>query len=134
MGNPYDPTGKSAGDRLYGSYVSRYVTIVESELTHPTHDPDLVQKGDPVSVNGKAMVGVACESASADTDLITIDTEGIFALMVTATGAIVIGDKIMITVATAALTNTIGQWFGWALSTLTGGETSLVAVKVHGAM
>jgi len=139
----YDLTGKSAGDRLYGPHQSRYVTVAESLLTHPAHDDGLVDKGDPVSVNDEALVGVALKSAEADTDEITIDTEGIFALMVTVTGydagppvvpAMPVGDAIYFQDADGTLTNTFGQWFGWALSELMEDQTGLAAVKVHGSM
>ncbi|GAH76232.1 unnamed protein product [marine sediment metagenome] len=131
----YDVTGKSAGDRLYGPHQSRYVTLPESQLVHPEHDADpaldFVEKGDPVLVNGETLIGVALKSAEADTDEITIDTEGIFVLMVNGSGED-IGNPIHIN-SSAGLTTSFGTAFGWALSALASGE-SLVAVKVHGGV
>lgn len=134
--NPYVVGDKSAGDQISSSYEGRYLTFLESEFTHPDHivgEDNLVQKGDPVVLNEKALVGIALKTAKAATDLITIDTEGIFVLEVVCTGALVVGDAIYMTVATAVLTNTVGQWFGWALSAHAEG-TGLVSVKVHGSM
>ena len=81
----YLATGKSAGDQCSSTGEGRHITLEESYLTHPYHSADgLVDKGDPVLINtGEGqIVGVALESAVAATDLISIDTEGIWFLNV----------------------------------------------------
>jgi len=136
----YDVTGKSAGDRLYGPHQSRYVTVREDQLSHPAHDPGFVVKGDPVLVNGHALIGVALVDGVSTATLITIDTEGIFALTVHGTddvgdSAVALGDALFINRSNCQInkvadpaTNTP---FGYALGTVTGGASALIGVKVH---
>jgi len=129
---------KTAGEEVSSTYEGRHLTFVESALTHPEHTDGFVDQGDPVLVGN--LVGVAFTSASAATDDIAIDTEGIWALDVVAedadgNSAIVQGDEIYINKTTAVLSKiaTPGthQFFGHALTALTSGSTDLVAVKVH---
>jgi hypothetical protein len=136
----YDATGKIAGDEVSSTYEGRHLTIVEGELTHPSHSPDYVNKGDPV-LHGENIVGVAFKTAAAATDLIAIDTEGIWFLSVVATeygavsSAVAYGDEIFINKSTAVLSKNSDkatqQRFGYALGPVTGGATAVVAVKVH---
>ncbi len=83
----YLATGHAAGQECSSTYEGRHLTLEESYLIHPYHADGLVDKGDPVLfavgsgwMNG---VGVALGSAAAATDLIAIDTEGIWYLDVT---------------------------------------------------
>jgi len=83
---------KDAGTEVSSTYEGRHLTVLETELIHPDHDDDLVDKGDPVIVSladatnphGVAgwAVGVALKSAAAITDYIAVDTEGIWNLTV----------------------------------------------------
>jgi len=134
----YVNTGQSAGEEASSGGEGRVLQFAESVLTHPTHADGFVDKGDPV-VFGDA-VGVAMKSASAATDIITVDTEGIWWLNVTATNdlgnaAMVAGQNVYINRTTCALsgiTNPATQlFFGTTLSAITSGSTTLVAVKVH---
>jgi hypothetical protein len=138
MPNLYDCTTKSAGDEISSTYEGRHVTMLESYLTHPTHADGFVDKGDPCLWGN--CVGVAFTSATAATDYIALDTEGIWALSVVATNAggnsaVAIGDEIYINKATCILSKdaTPGthQFFGNAQSILATGTTGIVAVKVH---
>lgn len=146
----YPITGQSAGNEASSTYEGRYITVVESELTHPYHADGLVDKGDPV-LHGANLVGVAMTSAAAATDLISIDTEGRWYLNVfgsvsdgTSDGiakALTYGDPVYIMVTPG--TNTVvlsGQQdpyhfrpFGFVLGAVSASTTSetLVAVKVH---
>ena len=153
----YLATGREAGDEISSTYEGRHVTLEESYLIHPYHADDLVNKGDPVYV-GDHFVGVALLSASAATDLISIDTEGIWFLPVlgsvsdgTSDGialALHPGDPIFIEKQTAGNTATqlvatlsgqadpshyipFGYLLGDVAASTTG--TTLVAVKVHGS-
>ncbi len=87
--------GLTNGTEVASTYEGRHITVLESELMHPYHvADDLVNKGDPViivladaatphGVRGMA-VGVALASATAITDYIAVDTEGIWNLNVNA--------------------------------------------------
>lgn len=149
----------AAGDEISSTYEGRHLTFLESELNHPYHAADdLVDKGDPVVVQTSTgfIVGVALKSAEADTDLIAIDTEGIWNLMVyadkdefwdkvVAEGAVVPGDPLFIDSVSVGLTGAgIGACciskrrdyatqipFGMALGSLDDGDEGRIAVKVH---
>ncbi len=77
----YPITGESAGNEGSSTYEGRYLSFVESDLVHPYHSDGFVDGGDPVLV-GDNIVGVAMSSAAAATDIISIDTEGIWYLNV----------------------------------------------------
>jgi hypothetical protein len=140
----YDMTLKSAGDEISSTYEGRHVTLLESQLVHPTHTDGFVNKGDPVLI-GAGMVGVAFKSAGAATDKIAVDTEGIWALSCVAANysgnsAIAVGDQLYIggtpgfnpaSGVGIISKDATGVPFGRALSTLTTGYTGIVAVKVH---
>jgi len=156
------PGGLVAGTEVSSTYEGRHLTVLESELIHPYRASDLVVKGDPVivaltkadrpHVHGQA-VGVALNSAAAITDLITIDTEGIFNLNVNADddGAnadVNPGDALYISDDSAGsnddshdgvgdavlskITNEALQTpFGYALGYIGNGAYGVIAVKVH---
>lgn len=151
----YLATGKTAGDECSSTYEGRYLTFEENLLSHPYHYVDgFVDKGDPVLV-GDEIVGVAMDSAVAPTDMITIDTEGIFYLNVfgcisdgTVNGAahvLAAGDPVFIKRVPSTGTNILSgqsdpqnyRRFGYLLGDVTAdleaGTPDLVAVKVHGA-
>lgn len=140
----YDMTSKVAGEELSSTYEGRHITLLESNLTHPTHSDGLVNKGDPVQAGH--IVGVAFDSALAATQPIAIDTEGVWALSCVAANysgnsAIAIGDILYIggtpgynpaSGGGIISKDATGTRFGKALSILATGYTGLVAVKVHG--
>jgi len=133
-------TGRSAGQEISSTYEGRHITALESYITHPVRDSGLVVKGDPVLV-GDIIVGVALNSASAATDHITIDTEGIWALTVRGQNdagnvAVAEGDQIYINRTTCILSKHMNKSthrrFGYAMSPANSGTTTTVcAVKVH---
>ena len=137
----YLATGRTAGEECSSTYEGRHITLEESYLIHPTHADAFVDHGDPViDTDGQNIVGVAFVSAAAATDLIAIDTEGIWFLNVQAIDdigniAVALGDEIYINKATAVLSKRTDknaqQRFGYALGTVNAGYTSVVAVKVH---
>ena len=151
----YVSTGHSAGEESSSTYEGRHVTLEESYLIHPLVADGFVNKGDPVLfgvgsdwMNG---VGVAFNDAAAATDLIAIDTEGIWYLNVLgcvsdgtnngAARALGCGDPVYISKAIA--TNMLSgqdnpdEWvpFGYLLGDVAAHLTvpTLVAVKVHWA-
>lgn len=135
----YDATGHTAGDECSSTYEGRHITLEESYLTHPTHADGLVDHGDPVVV-GENIVGVAFKSAAAATDLIAIDTEGIWFLSAVAVdeagnSAIAPGDELYIHKTTAVISKTRNPTtharFGYALGDVAAGATGVVAIKVH---
>lgn len=138
----YLATGHAAGDECSSTYEGRHLTLEESYLTHPTHADGFVDGGDPVVFRATVGngVGVAFKSAAAATDLIALDTEGIWFLSAVAVNdagnsAIATGDKIYINKTTAVLSK-ISDFetqlpFGYALGDVTSGATGVVAIKVH---
>ena len=96
----YDMSTKVAGDEISSTYEGRHITLLESQFTHPYHSDGFVNKGDPI-LAGATIVGVAFKDAAAATDLIAIDTEGIWALSCVAANysgnsAIAVGDQLYI--------------------------------------
>ncbi len=137
----YDQTGKSAGEQASSDYLGRHITVVESELTHPSHTDGFVDGGDPV-LHGDNLVGVAFKSAAAATDLIAIDTEGLWWLTVYGTNedgnvAVVYGDDIYINTTTCLLSKNNNKathrYFGKALDAVVSGTSEIIPVKVHAA-
>ena len=136
----YLATGHSAGEECSSTYEGRHLTFEESIITHPEHLADgFVDGGDPVLI-GENIIGVAFESAAAATDLIAIDTEGIWFLNATATdeggnSAIAAGDELYIHKTTAIISKERNQAtharYGYALGDVGAGLTAVVAVKVH---
>lgn len=133
----------TAGDEVSSTYEGRHLTFSESQLTHPDNSAeevaDLVNKGDPVLV-GNDIVGVALKSGvTVNTELIAIDTEGIFQLSVVATdedgaSAVAVGDVIYIAKSGCLLSKNANknthQRFGYALYPIASG-TDVIPVKVH---
>jgi len=132
--------GRSAGEEISSTYEGRHVTVLESAMVHPTHADGFVDGGDPVLV-GNEIVGVAFSSAAAATDYISIDTEGVWALVVQGVNdagnvAVAAGDEVYINRTTAVLSRISNfathQPFGTAQSPVVSGVTTTVtAVKVH---
>lgn len=136
---PYVMTSKLAGDEISSTYEGRHIDCQESDLVHPSHTDGFVNNGDPVLM-GENVVGVAFSDASAATNIIAVDTEGIWALSVVATNqygnvAVARGDVLFINKTTAIISKNydknVSVRFGVALSTLGSGTTGIVAVKVH---
>ena len=135
--NPYYNTRALAGEEVSSTIEGRHVNILEGDLVHPAHTDGFVNKGDPVSFGigwfGQG-VGVALRSAQSITDVIPVDTEGIWRMLVVAEWDVVVGQIIFITSA-----GVLVDWppddethvFGYAMQPITGGETEIIAVKVH---
>jgi predicted RecA/RadA family phage recombinase len=131
--NPYTP-GETAGTAVSGRYEGRYLTFLESALTHPTQSDGLVNKGDIVLVGDMGIVGVALESATAATDYVAIDTEGIWNLTITNSVAMSAGDEVYVDNDAATLSDSPadGLRFGYVLSAIsTTGSGVVRAVKIH---
>lgn len=134
--------GYTAGDEVSSTYEGRHVTVLESDLVHPTHADGFVDKGDPVvfGATGLQSVGVAFKSAAAAADSIAIDTEGIWGLSVVGSddsgnSAVAGGDLLYINITTAVVSkissSTTNIPFGYALGIVGAGATGVIAVKVH---
>ena len=135
MTTQYPATSRTAGEEGSITDQGRYLTFVEGDLTHPTHSDGFADKGDPVNIGN--IVGVVCsDSAEAATDLVTVDTEGVWYLNVVAsdeagTSAVAEGNQLYINTGVISK-KASGIPFGKALSTLSGSATAAVAaVKVH---
>jgi len=133
---------KDPGKEITSTGEARHVTLLESELIHPSHTDGFVDGKDPVvSATGMPMiVGVAFSDAAAASDEIAIDTEGMWNLDVVAADddgnvAVAGGDLIYINITTAVLSkisNTVTNVpFGTAYGIVASGETGAIAVKVH---
>jgi predicted RecA/RadA family phage recombinase len=132
--NLYSATGHSAGEESSSTYEGRHVTFEESAITHPYHADGFVDAGEPVNVGD--IVGVAFNSAAVATDLIAVDTEGIWYLSVVASddngvSAVAVGDQLYINTGVVSK-RASGIPYGKALSALSGSASAAVAaVKVH---
>jgi len=131
------PANREDGTEVSSTFEGRHLTFAESEITAPA---GLTQKGDPVLI-GESIVGVAFSTAAAAGDLIAVDTEGIWNLEVVATeegpinSAVAPGDDIYIHKVSGVLSKDFNknthQHYGYALGTIGGGVTAVIAVKVH---
>ena len=134
-------------DEVSSTYEGRHLTFLEADITG--HEHAFPTKGHPVVV-GEHIVGVVLgitrtdgsigAAANAVTDMVTIDTEGIWNLSVVASNdagnsAVVAGDAIYINTTTAILSKIVNgvtqRFFGYALGGIAGGSTFVIAVKVH---
>ena len=146
MANPYtNPFEAIAGREVSSTFEGRHINIEETELIHPNHTDangnNFVRKGDPVAFFDGA--GVALKTATATTESIPVDTEGIWRLSVTNTGVNTFGDIVEGQVVYIDATGVIfDEWstsytiFGYALEPIADpGQgapiTQVIAVKVH---
>lgn len=135
--NPYYDSYRQDGEEISSTNEGRYVKVLESNVGgHPYHADCLIQKGDPVALFDA--VGVAMNTVYNATDIVIIDTEGIWRLSVTNTGTnnftnIVVGQQLFITSAGVITDTWVGCYaiFGWALQPIAGVGTLTIAVKVH---
>jgi len=149
----------TAGTEVSSTYEGRHVTVLETELIHPFRASGFVNKGDPVIICNATVVaergnavGVALSTATALTDYIAIDTEGIFNLAVLsyddtgAGSAIVAGDPLYIHDGSTGGVGALGTGdatiskrrnnvtqipFGYALGAMVAAGTGQIAIKVH---
>jgi hypothetical protein len=134
-----------AGDEVSSTGEGRHLTFSESQITHPYHAADgFVDHGDPVLV-GENIVGVVVgPSAIAATDLVAVDTEGIWQLSVVAedevgNSAVAVGDELFIMKTPGVNTTILSKngnknthvRFGYALYPIDAGVTDVIPVKVH---
>ncbi len=140
MANPYtNPFEAVAGREISSTLIGRHVNIEELNLIHA--GGGLVQKGQPVAFFDGA--GVALKLATANTESIPIDTEGIWRLSVTNTGLNTFGSIVVGQVLYISFTGVVyDEWstsfavFGYALEPIDDpGQgapiTQVIAVKVH---
>lgn len=129
----------AAGDEISSTYEGRHVTLRASEIRHAGA---VVTKGMPVvfGTTGLRGVGIALKTEVLGTDLVAIDTEGIWVVDVYArnddgNSAVAGGDALFINTTTcevSKITSIATQIpFGYALGIITGGLTETIAVKVH---
>ena len=134
--NPYLNPYAVKGEEVSSTGGGRHVNILEGDLVHPAHTDGFVDKGDPISfgIGWAGMgVGIALKSASANTDVIPVDTEGIWRCEVVAQWDMIIGQLVFI-----SSTGVLVDWpadedthiFGYTLQPLSAG-TGTIAVKVH---
>jgi len=132
------------GDEISSTYEGRHLTLLESELIHKAGNVGgFVDKGNPVvfDITEGHGIGIAFTSAEAATDLVAIDTEGIWVVDVVAAddgGNIAVGggDVLYINNVTAVVskiaTGATQVPFGYALGIITTpGNIERIAVKLH---
>lgn len=125
------------GEQISSTYEGRHLTFAASELT-AAGGAGVIVKGRPV-VCGH-IVGIALNTTSVATDLVAVDTEGIWVVDVLAQddgGAIAVagGDELYIATAAPCVVSKIASAdtqipFGYALGTIPAG-TMRIAVKLH---
>ena len=134
--NPYLNTQAVKGQEVSSTGEGRHVNILEGDLVHPFHIDGFVDKGDPVSFGigwAGLGVGIALMTASANTDVIPVDTEGIWRCEVASEWAMIVGQLVFITSA-----GVLVDWppdenahiFGYTLQPK-GEGIDTIAVKVH---
>ncbi len=136
--------GLTTGTQVSSTYEGRHITATAAELNHGNQT--VVTKGYPVifGINAASAygVGVAFNTEVAGTDLIAVDTEGIWNLTVLATddaagagGVVRAGDPLYISTTTALISkirNLVTQIpFGYALGGIAQDQSEVIAVKVH---
>jgi len=135
------------GSQISSTGEARHVTVLESDLIHPVHAGGIVDKGDPVVIGANATgrergVGVALagDANTVATDLIAVDTEGLWNLDVFAQddvgpSAVEGTEQLYINVTNAVISkieNVATQIpFGLAYGHIDAGATEAIAVKVH---
>lgn len=132
----------TAGDQVSSTYEGRYVTVTAAELL-TSAGSGVATKGLPCVFGLMALQGVGvCLNTGTLTDLIAIDTEGIWDLLVSAddeqgTSAVTGGDPLYINNTSgiiSKLKNAPTQIpFGYALGIITAGANVVIPVKVHWA-
>jgi hypothetical protein len=124
----------TAGTEVSGTRTGINLMFAESLLTHPSHTDSLVDKGDPVLLTSGLVHGVALQSASASSDLITIATGGIWNLTVVEgeTADHVAGEPVYFVTATGVIntSNSSANHFGWLMAPLASGVTGVRPVLV----
>lgn len=136
--------GLTTGTEVSSTFEGRHITATAAEFNHGDV-LGVVTKGYPVifGVNaGNRGVGVAFNTEVLGTDLIAVDTEGIWNLTVLATdddagagGVVSAGDPLFINTTTALISkirNLVTQIpFGYALGGIAQDLSRVIAVKVH---
>jgi len=127
------------GDQISSTGEGRHITLYAENLEHGSV-VDYVTKGYPVWF-GEGAVGVAFDTQVAgENPLIAVDTEGIWCQDVYArnddgNSNVVPGDILYINTTTGLISKIMNVTtqlpFGYALGTITGGNTDRIAVKVH---
>lgn len=136
------PDSLTRGTEVSSTSEGRHITAMASELNHGT-GLAVVTKGYPVvfgTVAGNHGVGIAFNTEVAGTDLISVDTEGIWNLQVQASddlgnSLVTGGDPLFINTTTCVISkirnNATQIPFGYALGQVNGGDADVIAVKVH---
>ena len=133
--NPYYDLHRVAGQEVSSTGEGRHVLFKESDLIHAPGS-GLVQKGQPVAFwDG---VGIALKTAQAATDVIPVDTEGIWRVSVQNTGinpfgTIKVGQVLFIDSAGIVYDDwqTSFAIFGYAMQEIDSVRTEVISVKVH---
>lgn len=116
-------------------YRGEKVQLLETDITHPSRTGNLVNSGDPV--NSGVLVGVALLTPTANTEYVTVATEGVWDLYVhgfgeTVSTAVSIGDRVYIEDGLLNVDDTHTP-FGIALGEVVAHANTLIPVKVCGA-
>ncbi len=135
------PDSLTAGTEVSSTYEGRHVTVTAAELL-TSDGSGVATKGLPCVfgiIAGNHGVGV-CFATGTLTDLIPIDTEGIWNLSVVAANdagnsLVTGGDELYINLTTGVISKIASAAtnipFGYALGQVASGDTAVIAVKVH---
>ncbi len=134
------PANLTRGTQVSSTYEGRHITMTAAELRTATAEGTAV-KGYPCvfGLVADQMVGICLESGTL-TDLIAVDTEGIWNVSVTANdddgGSLVSGGDLLYIGIGDGLVSKISNSvthvpFGWALGSVPSADVEIIAVKVH---
>ena len=136
------PAEGTLGDEVSSTYEGRHITLTADEINQG-NVLALVTKGYPVifgPIAGNHGVGVALKTEVLGTDLIAIDTEGIWNVSVEAdddagNSLVTGGDPLYINTTTCVVSKRTDEAthipFGYALGQVASGAIAVIAVKVH---
>ncbi len=133
--NPY-PVGGTAGDRLQRDGI--VIRVLESKIVHvdsSSGSDGFVNKGDACLVGATGgLIGVAASDASAATDYVSVEEDGIFYFSISPVTSIAYGAKVYIVNASGVISESSSSatLFGYSLNedTVSTPSTAVIAVRL----
>lgn len=130
------PSGGTTGDRLERDGI--VIRVLESKIVHvdsSSGSDGFVNKGDACLVGATGgLIGVAASDASAATDYVSVEEDGIFYFPITPATTIAYGAKVYIVNATGVISasSSSATLFGYSLNedTVSSPSTTVIAVRL----